>query len=115
TAFKIKKLGKVFGMRTWGGAMGIEAHQDLVDGGTVTPPQYGLYSLDRKWLIEVRGVDPDVEIQNMPKDVLEGKDAQLETVVNYLLEEIKKDPKEIPPPPPYPNKARPRGSDISYY
>lgn len=115
TAFKIKKLGKVFGMRTWGGAMGIEAHQDLVDGGTVTPPQYGLYSLDRKWLIEGRGVDPDVEIQNMPKDVLEGKDAQLETVVNYLLEEIKKDPKEIPPPPPYPNKARPRGSDISYY
>lgn len=114
-AFKIKKLGKVFGMRTWGGSVGIEAHQDLIDGGTVTPPQFGLYSLDRKWLIEGRGVDPDVEVQNMPKDVLEGKDTQLETAVKYLLEEIKKDPKEIPPPPPYPNKARPRGSDITYY
>jgi tricorn protease len=115
TAFKMKSLGKVFGMRTWGGAMGIEAHQDLVDGGTVTPPQFGLYSLDRKWLIEGRGVDPDVEIQNMPKDVLEGKDEQLETVVNYLLDKVKEDPKEVPPPPPYPNKARPRGSDISFY
>lgn len=115
TAFKVKKFGKVFGMRTWGGAIGIEAHQDLVDGGTVTPPQYGLYSLDRKWLIEGRGVDPDVEIQNMPKEVLEGKDPQLETAVNYLLEELRKDPKEIPPPPPYPNKARPKGSDTSYY
>lgn len=115
TAFKFKKLGKVFGMRTWGGAMGIEAHQDLVDGGTVTPPQFGLYSLDRKWLIEGRGVDPDVVVQNMPKDVLEGKDEQLQTVVNYLLEEIQKDPKEVPLPPPYPNKARPKGSDITYY
>ncbi len=115
TSFKIKKFGKIFGMRTWGGAMGIEAHQDLVDGGTVTPPQFGLYSLDRQWLIEGRGVDPDVEIQNMPEEVLEGKDAQLERAVNYLLEELKKDPKDIPPPPQYPNKARPRGSDISYY
>lgn len=115
TAFKLKNLGKIFGMRTWGGAIGIEAHQDLIDGGTVTPPQFGLYSLDRKWLIEGRGVDPDVEIQNMPKEVLEGQDTQLETVVSYLLERIKEDPKEIPPPPPYPNKARPRGSDINYY
>lgn len=115
TAFKFKNLGKIFGMRTWGGAIGIEAHQDLIDGGTVTPPQFGLYSLDRKWLIEGRGVDPDVEIQNMPKDVLEGKDTQLETVINYLLEKIKEDPKEIPPSPSYPNKARPKGSDTTYY
>jgi tricorn protease len=114
-AFKFRKLGKIFGMRTWGGAEGIEAHQGLVDNGTVTPPQFGLYSLDRKWLIEGRGVDPDVEIQNMPKDVIDGKDAQLDTVITYLQGEIAKDPKEIPPPPPYPNKARPRGSDISYH
>lgn len=115
TAFRVKQLGKIFGKRTWGGAEGIEAHEDLIDGGTVTPPQFGLYSLDRKWLIEGRGVDPDVEVENMPKDVIDGKDTQLETVVNYLLDKIKENPKEIPPPPPYPNKARPRGSDISYH
>jgi tricorn protease len=114
-AFKFRQFGKIFGMRTWGGAEGIEAHQGLVDNGTVTPPQFGLYSLDRKWLIEGRGTDPDVEVQNMPKDVIDGKDVQLQTVIDYLMNEVAKDPKEIPPTPPYPNKARPRGSDISYH
>ena len=114
-AFRFRKFGKIFGMRTWGGAEGIEAHQDTIDGGTVTPPQFGLYSLDRKWLIEGRGTDPDVEVQNMPKDVLDGKDVQLDTVIKHLMDEIAKDPKDIPPTPPYPNKARPRGSDISFH
>lgn len=112
-AFKIKGLGKVFGMRTWGGSVGIEPHQPLVDGGTVTPPQYGLYGLDRKWLIEGRGVDPDVQVQNMPADVLKGKDTQLDTVLAHLMGELAKDPKALPGPPPYPDKSRPKGSDIS--
>jgi len=112
-AFKIKKLGKVFGMRTWGGSVGIEPHQLLVDGGTVTPPQFGLYGLDRRWLIEGRGVDPDVEVQNMPGDVLKGKDVQLDTVLDYLKGELARDPKELPAPPPYPDKGKPRGSDLS--
>ncbi len=112
-AWKIKGLGKVFGMRTWGGSVGIEPHEDLVDGGTVTPPQFGLYGLNGKWLIEGRGVDPDVVVQNMPGDVLRGKDEQLDTTLDYLLGELKKDPKLLPPPPPYPDKARPIGSDLS--
>ncbi len=112
-AWKINGLGKVFGMRTWGGSVGIEPHENLVDGGTVTPPQYGLYGMDRKWLIEGRGVDPDVIIQNMPGDVVKGKDEQLGTALRYLLDRLQKDPKALPPPPPYPNKARPQGSDLS--
>jgi len=109
-AIKIKKLAPVIGMRTWGGSIGIEPHQDLVDGGTVTPPQFGLYGLDRRWLIEGRGVEPDIEVQNMPGDVLRGKDAQLDAAIDYLLKELKQHPVELPPPPEYPNKARPRGS-----
>lgn len=112
-AIKIKGLAKLFGMRTWGGAFGIEPHQTFVDGGTVTPPQYGLYGLNGKWLIEGRGVDPDVVVENPPGDVLKGKDAQLDAAVAYLMEEMKKFPPEPPGPPPYPDKAKPRGSDIS--
>ncbi len=112
-AWKIKKLGKVFGMRTWGGSVGIEPHQNLVDGGAVTPPQYGLYGLDGRWLIEGRGVDPDQEVQNMPGDVLKGRDAQLDAVLAHLMDQLKRDPKTLPPPPPYPDKSRPKGSDIS--
>ena len=111
-AIQLKKIAPVFGMRTWGGAFGIEAHQNLVDGGTVTPPQFGLYGFNGTWLFEGRGVDPDHEVQNEPGDVLKGKDAQLEAGVAYLMDQLKAEPLGIPAPPPYPNKARPYGSDI---
>ncbi len=45
-AIKRKGLATVIGTRTWGGAVGIEPHQDLVDGGATTPPQFGSYALD---------------------------------------------------------------------
>jgi tricorn protease len=109
-AIQYRKLAPVIGMRTWGGATGIEAHQDLVDGGTVTPPQFGMYGLDRTWPIEGRGVEPDVEVQNMPGDVLTGKDAQLDAGIENLLNRIKQNPVELPEPGPYPKKAKPIGS-----
>jgi tricorn protease len=111
-AIKHKGVAKVIGKRTWGGSVGIEAHQNLVDGGTVTPPQFGLYGLDGTWLIEGRGVDPDVDLQNMPGDVLKGRDAQLDAAIGYIVDEMKK-ARPLPGPPPYPDKAKPKGSDIS--
>ena len=111
-AIKIKKLAPVFGMRTWGGSVGIESHQDLLDGGGVTAPQFGLYSLDGRWLIEGVGVVPDIEVQNMPGDVLQGKDAQLDAAIDYVQKELKAKPNELPAPPPYPNKSRPAGSQV---
>lgn len=109
-AVKIKKMAPVIGMRTWGGSIGVEAHQSLLDGGSVTPPQFGLHGLDRRWLIEGIGVVPDLEIQNMPGDALRGIDAQLDAAIENLLPRIPDEWIELPPPPPYPSKARPAGS-----
>jgi tricorn protease len=105
-AIKIKKLAPIIGMRTWGGAIGIEAHQSLVDGGSVTPPQFGLYGLDGHWLIEGRGVEPDIEVQNMPGDVLRGKDAQLDAAVDNVSMQFKQKPVVLPPVPPFPDKSK---------
>jgi tricorn protease len=105
-AIKIKGLGTVIGMRTWGGAVGIEPHEDLVDGGSVTPPQFAPYGLQRKWLIEGHGVVPDIEVQNMPGDVIRGKDAQLEASIGYLMDKLAKEPMALPEPPEYPKKAK---------
>jgi tricorn protease len=108
TAFRVKAMGKIVGMRTWGGAVGIEPHQDLADGGTVTPPQFAPYSpWTKEWYFEGWGVEPDVEVENMPADVLAGKDAQLEKAIEIVLGEIKEyyeDWDELPPPPDYPDK-----------
>ena len=105
-AVKLKGLAPLVGMRTWGGAIGIEVHQRLIDRGTVTPPQFGLYGLERTWLIEGHGVDPDVEVQNLPGDVVRGKDAQLDAAIALLMERIAEDPKEVPQVPAYPDKSK---------
>lgn len=106
-AIKIKGMAELIGMRTWGGAIGIEPHQRLVDSGTTTPPQFAPYGLGGRWLIEGHGVVPDIEIQNMPGDVIRGRDAQLEAAVSNLLAKLAKEPMTLPERPVYPKKPKP--------
>ena len=47
----------------------------------------------------------DTDIQNFPHATFEGNDAQLEATVEYLLQEIARDPREVPEAPPYPDKS----------
>lgn len=103
-ALKIGRLATLIGKRTWGGAIGIEPHQILVDGGTTTPPQFAPFGLDRKWLIEGHGVEPDLDVQNMPGDVLRGIDAQLDAAIEHVMKEAAEGKYEIPPAPEYPRK-----------
>ncbi len=111
-AVKRKGLATLIGERTWGGATGIEPHEDLVDGGGTTPPQFGLYGLDGTWPIEGWGVVPDIVVVNAPADVVAGHDAQLDRAVTYLLQQLKDNPGKwtIPPTPKYPVKAKPHMS-----
>jgi tricorn protease len=110
----INRLGiaATIGVRTWGGSTGIEPHQGLVDGGRVTPPQFGLYGLDSTWPIEGWGVEPQIVVVNLPADVVAGKDTQLDYAIDYLLEMLEERGSEweIPPVPAFPNKAKPRMS-----
>jgi len=98
--FKQYKLGPLIGERTWGGVRGIRGYIPLMDGGYITRPEFSMYSLDSKWLIENRGVQPDVVVDNPPDLVLKGQDPQLEKAVAMLMEQIKANPKKLPPPPP---------------
>jgi len=104
--FKHYKLGPLIGERTWGGVRGIRGMMPLMDGGYITRPEFSLYGLDSKWLIENRGVEPDVVVDNPPDLVLKGQDPQLEKAVEMLMQQIKANPKKLParPPdlPPYP-------------
>jgi tricorn protease len=98
--FKQYKLGPLIGERTWGGVRGIRGNIPLMDGGYITRPEFSLYSLDSKWLIENRGVQPDVVVDNPPDLVRNGQDPQLEKAVDMLMQEIKANPKKLPSPPP---------------
>jgi tricorn protease len=102
--FKKYGLGPLIGTRTWGGVVGIRGYSPLVDGGYVTRPEFGTYSLEDKWVIEGHGVDPDIELDNLDNLVMQGQDPQLEKAIEILLADIKKNPKSLPPAPPAPVK-----------
>lgn len=99
--FRKYGLGPLIGTRTWGGVRGIVGYRPLVDGGYITTPQFSLYGLKSEWIIENYGVEPDIKVDETPKLVMEGQDPQIEEAVKYLMNEIKKSPKKIPPMPPY--------------
>lgn len=94
--FKKYQLGPLIGTRTWGGVRGIRGQMPLMDGGYITRPEFSLYGLDSQWLIENRGVQPDVVVDNTPDVVVKGQDPQLEKAVDMLMQEIKANPKKLP-------------------
>jgi tricorn protease len=85
-----------------------------MDGGGTTPPQFGMYTLDGNWPIEGWGVEPDIVVMNLPQDVVDGKDAQLDFAIQYLLDELASSGGkwDIPDTPPYPDKSKPGMSRI---
>jgi tricorn protease len=98
-------LGKVIGMRTWGGEIWLSASNFLADHGIATAAELGVYGPEGKWLIEGHGVDPDIVVDDLPHATFEGADAQLEEALRYLEQEIQKDPRPVPKTPPYPDKS----------
>ncbi len=99
--FKLYGLGPLVGTRSWGGVRGIRGNWRLMDGGYITIPEDALYTPDRVWSVENHGVDPDIEVENMPVDLLAGHDVQLETAVNLMLKAIAGKPAGLPAPPPW--------------
>ena len=103
--FRRLLLGKVIGARTWGGEVWLSASNRLADNGIASAAELGVYSPERKWLIEGHGVDPDVVIDNLPHASFEGRDLQLETALSYLQKLIRESPDPVPSHPPYPDKS----------
>lgn len=87
--FKNKGLGKLVGRTTMGILVGISGYPRLLDGGSITSPNFGIYDINGKWIIENEGVAPDIFVEQMPKDLLEGRDPQLERTIMLLQEEMK--------------------------
>jgi tricorn protease len=98
--FKQYKLGPLIGERTWGGVRGIRGNIPLMDGGYITRPEFSIYGMDSKWVVENRGVQPDVIVDNPPDLVVKGQDPQLEKAIDMLMQQIKANPKKLPARPP---------------
>jgi tricorn protease len=102
--FKKMGLGKLVGMRTWGGLVGISGNPRLMDGGQITAPTFAFYESDGTWGIEGHGVDPDIEVIDDPSKMVDGGDPQLDAAIELMLREIKENPYVAPKRPPYPDR-----------
>ncbi len=103
--FRRLGLGKVIGVRTWGGEVWLSQSNLLVDNGVATAAETGVYSPDGEWLIEGWGVEPDIVVDNLPFETFNGRDTQLEKAIEHLRMLMKEQPVTKPPVPQYPVKA----------
>jgi len=57
--------------------------------------------------VENVGVPPDVEVEQLPADVIAGKGPQLEKAIEIVMKELKKQPPPKMKRPPYPVRVKP--------
>lgn len=104
--FRKLNLGPLVGRRTWGGLVGILGFPVLMDGGTVTAPNLAIWTEDG-FIVENEGIAPDVEVEQSPKDVLAGRDPQLEKAIELALAALQKNPPTEPKRPAFPVRVKP--------
>ena len=103
--FRKFQVGTLVGTRTWGGLVGILGFPEFLDGGGVTAPNVGIWTKDG-FVVENVGVAPDIEVEQLPSDIIKGRDPQLEKAIEVALDELKKNPQVEPTRPPYPVKVK---------
>ncbi len=94
--FHARRIGTIVGKRTWGGLVHTADTPTFVDGGSMIAPRGGYFAAggEGRWAVENEGVAPDVDVENWPKDVVAGHDAQLERAVRIALDELAAKPVE---------------------
>ncbi len=105
TYFRRSGLGKLIGMRTWGGLVGISGNPGLIDGANITVPTFGYYKTNGTWGVEGHGVDPDIEVIDDPALMTDGGDPQLDAGIKQVLTEIQQHPYIPPKKPAYPDRS----------
>jgi len=101
--FRRRKIGPLVGTRTWGGLVHTADTPPFIDGGSMIAPRGGFFTRDGEWAVENEGVAPDIEVENLPKAVIAGRDPQLERAVEEAMKLLKANPptrRTTEPPPP---------------
>jgi tricorn protease len=103
----IKRLGigTLIGTRTWGGEIWLSGSNLLLDRGVATAAEFGVFGPDGIWLIEGHGVEPDVVVDNLPRETYGGRDRQLEAAIEHLQRKMTEAPIAPLTRPAYPVKV----------
>ena len=98
-AFRELNAGPIVGERTIGILVGPATGHQLIDGGGITVPGARLYFNDGTWFDEGVGVKPDFPVWDDPNLLIQGRDPQVEKVVEEVLKLLAENPGIATPPP----------------
>lgn len=96
-AVKILKRGPVVGVPTAGGVISTGGRM-LMDGSTIRTPGRGWYTIDKHINQEGNGAVPDFVVEDLPLDVWENIDRQLDKAIEAGLDAVRNAPPEFPEP-----------------
>ncbi|WP_299809008.1 S41 family peptidase [uncultured Shewanella sp.] len=103
----VKALGiaPLIGKQTAGAGVWLSGRNALTDRGMARVAEYPQYAMDGSWIIEGRGVSPDIEVDNLPYATFTGHDAQLDKAISYLKGALQAQPVPELTPKPMPTKG----------
>jgi tricorn protease len=81
-------LGPVVGQQTAGAGVWLSGRNLLADMGVARVAETAQFDKDGRWIIEGRGVSPDVLIDNLPYASFSGQDAQLSYAISLLQKQL---------------------------
>ncbi len=112
--FRLQEVGPLVGTRTWGGLVGTWDTPPLIDGGRYVAPRGGFFDLDGNWAVEDQGIAPDIWVEQVPEQVIQGGDPQLEAAIAEALRLLETEAVELKPEPAPPIRwRRPERREIS--
>jgi len=97
-AFQELQAGPIVGENTMGILVGPATGHQLIDGGRITVPGARLYDNDGHWFWEGEGVSPDIDVWDDPSILVQGRDPQIERVVQEVLDLLDDAPAMTPAP-----------------
>ena len=105
--FKRLGLGPVIGVTTSGAGVWLSDQNRLMDNGLMRAAENGQMLIDGRFIIEGKGVTPDITVDNLPRATAKGRDAQLEAAIAWLQKAIQAEPVVQPKPGPYLRPVKP--------
>ncbi len=105
---KALNLAPLIGQRTSGAGIWLSGRNSLVDGGIARVAEFPQFSAaDGRWIIEGKGVSPDIAVVNSPVATFKGGDAQLDAALKYLEAKLVSDPVKSVTPQALPPRGQP--------
>ncbi|WP_196140223.1 S41 family peptidase [Aliikangiella sp. G2MR2-5] len=99
---KALNIAPVIGKQTAGAGVWLRGLNSLVDGGMARVAEFPQYAMDGRWIVEGHGVEPTIEVDNLPHETFYGKDAQLEAAIEYIQKKIRQQPIKAMKPKAFP-------------